>query len=123
MIAIAKAIGIRGGLLIAAAALALWFWIGWTNAANTRDEVQAELTSATATIELLQHDAELKELAAIRRQADNAGVADLEEELHDAIEDAVDSAPSPLRVKLACRRLRNAGHSTDDIPAICGSAG
>jgi len=108
MLAIAKAIGIRGGLLLAAVALALWFWIGWSNAANTRDDLATDLGQAKTTIEILQADAVLKEQAALDRAADNAELTGQERELEDARSTEGDSAAA-RRLRRLCVILRQQG--------------
>lgn len=121
LLGIARMIGVRGGLLIAAVALLVWLWIGWNRAADQRDEARDKLRTAEAAIVLLEHDAALKELAAIERQNDIAATAQTERELNDAIAEVLDSKPDPVSVRLGCERLRRAGTPASDLPADCRS--
>ena len=103
--------------------LSLWFWIGWSGAADARDRNAAALERARATIVMLQADIALKERAADERAADTAAVSMAEEELIDAIAEIPDQAPDGVRVRLGCERLRRAGRSKASLPAPCRPAG
>ncbi len=90
-------------------------------AASEKDRQQA--AAAVATVEALKTDRAAKERAADERLADAEAVADLKEELTDAVADLPDDEPSARRVALGCARLRNQGLDTSRLPACGGSAG
>lgn len=120
---IAKAIGIKGGIIIALGiVLAIVMWRA-DSLSQSLSDTKAALTLADGEIALLKADAALKEIAAAERQNDNAAVAEAEKDLLDAIEDIPDSVPDDVRVQLNCRRLRAAGRLDADLPAICRSSG
>ena len=114
---------ILSGVAVALLGLAIVFWIGWSRAANARDEARENLRTAEAQLTLLRVDFGLRETASVERQNDTAEVANMEKELVDAIKTVPDSAPDLVRVRLGCERLRKAGYLDADLPASCGPVG
>lgn len=121
--AAARAIGIKGGIIIAlglALAIALW---GAASLSQRLSDTKAALTLAEGEIALLKADSALKEIAAAERQNDTAAVAQAEKELLDALNDIPDTQPDAVRVRLGCERLRRAGRLDADLPVGCRSGG
>jgi len=112
----------RPALLGAVAVAAPCFLLGQCAGAAREKDRQAA-AAAVATVEALKTDRAAKEQAADERMADAEAVADLKEELTDAVADLPDDEPSARRVALGCARLRNQGLDTSRLPACGGSAG
>lgn len=87
--AVWKVLGIRGAIAIALAALALWCWIGWGNAAASRDGWQEKAILAERKLSISNQSiaslegalsryvgagkaARVKQLAAIEAQAEDS---------------------------------------------------
>jgi len=86
---------------------------------SQRAEEREQAARAVAITEALKTDSAAKEVAAGERLADAAAVADLKQELTDAVTEVADSAPTPSDVALGCARLRAQGTDVSDLPA-CG---
>lgn len=112
----------RPALLGAAVVAAPCFLLGQC-AGAVHEKDRQEAAAAVATVEALKTDGAAKEKAAGERLADAEAVADLKEELTDAVADLPDDEPSARRVALGCARLRNQGQDTTRLPACGGSAG
>lgn len=93
-------------------------WLGWTRAADRRDELELELGQANAKIELLELDAQLKEAAAIERAIDESNATDEARRLEDARSEPGDDQFT-RRARRMCERVRQLGGRLDDYPA-CG---
>lgn len=111
----------RTGAIALAIALALVMWRADTISGKL-DDTREALRNAEATIAVLEVDADLKDSAAIERQADNSAVSQMEKDLIDAVAKTPDSAPSAKRVALGCERLRRSEkYAEADLPAVCRS--
>lgn len=110
-----------GGLMIVALAIC---YIGWTNAANARDDARDKLAAAEAELVLTKADLALKQTAAEERADDEAEVQEMREELVDAIREVPDTVPDDVRVRLGCERLRRRANSVGaDLPDVCRPEG
>ncbi len=78
-------------------------------------EHDAKITAKTTAT-----DAKAKIEAAERRATDTATNAQAEKERSDAINQAVDGAPSDASVRLNCERMRKAGKDTSRLTACAG---
>lgn len=84
---------------------------------------KAALALERANRQFLEQKARADELAADQRLTDTIAVNRQEQELRDAIASTPDSAPDAVRIRLGCARLRAAGSSAADLPAVCRSGG
>lgn len=100
-------------------ALVWWLWGRGEGLKDERDQARAELSQAKAELSLLRTDAELKEIAADERSADEKAVAHTQKELIDAIQAIPDTRPDAVRVAVGCERLRQAGYIDAHLPAAC----
>lgn len=80
---------------------------------DERARMAAEIAKANETVVML--DAEAKERAAEQRAEDVASIEAKRKDQLDAIEGDIDT----VRVRAACQRLREAGHSEAALPARC----
>jgi hypothetical protein len=87
------------------------------------EQDRQEAARAVAVVEALQNDGAAKEVAAGERLADAVAVAEMKEELTDAVQDLPDGLPSARRVALACARMRADGRDVSDLPACSGPGG
>lgn len=113
-------------IAIALAIALVWsLWARGEGFKGERDEARSELSQANAELALLRTDAELKEIAASERSADEKAVAQTEKELIDVIQSIPDTRPDAVRVAVGCERLRQAGYIDAHLPAACrfGSGG
>lgn len=77
--------------------------------------------AAEAQAAALRRDAAAKEIAAQQRRADDAASAALQKDLRAAYAQTPDSAPSGVRLALACRRLRGTAQARDPkFSELCG---
>ena len=100
-------------------ALMWWLWGRGEGFKEERDEARSELNQAKAELALLRTDAELKEIAASERSADEKAVAQTEKELIDVIQSIPDTSPDAVRVAVGCERLRQSGYIDAHLPAAC----
>lgn len=88
------------------------------------DGVRDERAAGVARLEkanrlFLDMKARADDLAANQRLTDIVAVSQRERDLRDAIASTPDGAPDAVRVQLGCARLRAAGRSAADLPAVC----
>lgn len=115
---IARAVGIRGGLAIAFALALISCWVGWSRAADARDEARTELAAALALAEALKLDLALHEQAARERQADAATIGHQQEDLNDALSHPGDDADA-RRLRSLCVKLRQQSAARFDTTPAC----
>ena len=113
---------ILGALAGVAVAVAPSYWYGHhrgSSQATAAAEQRYEARRAIAVTEALKTDVKAQQKSALERVEDAVEVADLKEELTDAVRTIPDALPSARRVALGCARLRNQGISTAEL-AACG---
>lgn len=106
------------GLALAALAVLAFVRVRATNAERERQEA----AKAVAILEATKTDARAKEKAAETRLQDAAEVAEMKEDLIEAIAETTDSAPSAADVALNCRRLLASGHDVSKLSVCAGSS-
>lgn len=114
------AIGVKGfaiGSLVLAAAVAICFF-GWRASAADAKRVKADLAAAQTQIETLKLDLQLKEQAALERQADNSESKTQKEELDDARNQSGDDA-NTRRLRALCIKLRQQAPARFDATPAC----
>ena len=111
----------RASIFTGAVCIALCLPVGYCEGLKA-GKSKSEAAAAVATVEVMNVDADSKEIASIERSKDDAVVVEQKQGLIDAVADLPDSIPSARRVALACERLRQQGESIAAIPACGGSA-
>lgn len=101
------------GAALAVIALLAVVYLKGVNAERDRQEA----AKAVAIVEAMKTDEKAKEKAAEVRLADAAEVAEMKEDLTNAVASLPDDVPSARRVALACARLRAQGADLSGIPA------
>lgn len=118
---ILDAIGIKGGLAIAASLACVTLFFLNKDARGDLREVRADLAVAEATIETHTRTIELFEQAARERLRDEEELDEQEEELNDAL--AIDD-PDERRRAFVCAVLRSQSETTGRaVPAECRPRG
>ena len=107
------------GVLFVVLIIALGLYAKGRSDANKRNEA----AKAIAIAEAVKLDSKAKEHAATQRLKDAEQVADLKEQLTDAVAQVPDTVPDPVAVQLGCQRLRNSGADVSKLPACSGPTG
>lgn len=105
------------GLGLAAVLIAAAIFVYMRGRGDERTENEAE--KAVATAEALKSDQIADDQAGTQRVEDAEAVAELREELVDAVQSVPDSVPAPAAVALGCQRLRRAYGESANLPAVC----
>ena len=118
---VAKAVGLRPWVVIAAAIVLLLGAGLLGKCAYDRAVVDGAVTKANN--KTLHRTIGANETAAGEQLGDQHTISDLKRSYDDAIHHPPPGASADARVRVDCVRLRNAGYREADLPAICGHAG